>query len=235
MKIAVFFHARISGGLMPMNADGQQNVSVNPEVGRHQFIEQMKLMVDSGLYDAASEIYVGLNGGDDDVVFCRDHLPVGCILIPHGEGAKSLLPTMRYLQEWFPGHEDWAVYFWHMKGVTHPGDPMRQAWRACMEKHIIKDWHNCVGLLSKGDVDSVGCHWLHGTDEGRPVDFWGGVFWWTTAKFLLTLPPLIPECKTRAQWYASEHWIGEGPRLPKVMDMHHAWPSLASCSKSALI
>ena len=219
---------------MPINADGQRNVSVHPDVGRNQYVEQMKLMVDSGLYDAANEIHIGLNGEGDDEQFVREHLPVGCILHVHGNQSVSLLPTMRLLQYWLPGHEEWLVFFWHMKGVTHPGELMRKAWRACLERHVIKDWKKCAGTLQQNEwIESAGCHWLLGTDEGRPVHFWGGVFWCTKAKFLLTLPPLIDQCVTRAQWYACEHWIGEGPRLPRVIDFHPGWPNQIGCERSA--
>jgi hypothetical protein len=231
-KLAVFFHARISGGSMPINADGQRNVSVHPDVGRNQYVEQMKLMVDSGLYDAANEIHIGLNGEGDDEQFVQEHMPVGCILHVHGAQAVSLLPTMRLLQDWLPGHEDYLVGFAHMKGVTHPHDPFKLAWRACLERHVIKGWKDCVWLLENGH-EAVGCHWVKGTDEGRPVEFFGGVFWWSTARFLLTLPPLIEKCETRAQWYVPEFFIGSGPRTPTIFDFHPGWPNQIGCERSA--
>jgi hypothetical protein len=235
MKKAFFFHTRISGGSMPMNADGQRNVSVRREDGQAQFVEQMALIVSSGLYENCHALIIGVNAavGSEDAQFVSDNAPAGATLVFHGEEAESLLPTMRLLQDWIKGHEDWAVGFAHAKSVTHRHDPMRQAWRRCLEHHVIEHWQKCVNHIERG-FDAVGCHWIQGEGFGVPKVFFGGVFWWSTAKFLLTLPKLKEKVEDRADWYRPEFLIGEGPRLPIVKDFHPAWPSLTGCQQSSI-
>ena len=79
--------------------------------------------------------------------------------------------------------------------------------------------------LAKGR-DSCGAHWM--TPEQFPgkvkSPFWGGTFFWATAKFLLSLPPLPPP--TWKNRFEAENWIGRGPSRPSVTDYHNGWPSM---------
>jgi hypothetical protein len=195
---------------------------------------QIKAVVDSGLNDAADVFLVGINGDGFDTAFAQGHLPKGRSLIQHGEKSESLLPTMRFLQSWLPGHEDYAVLFFHSKGVTHPGDPLNTAWRNCMTRHVITDWRRCVGDLERG-FDAVGCHWIHGKRDDprlRQPKFFGGVFWMAKARFLLKLPPVPEKITKREDWFEPEWWIGSGP-APKIHDYHPQFPNLPGCTASA--
>ena len=121
--------------------------------------------------------------------------------------------------------------FWHIKGVTHPGDLLNHAWRKCMEWHVINHWKRCVADLDAG-YETVGAHWLTKDKYGPQVTtpFWGGAFFWAKASFLAELPalPAAPTC--RQDWFLSENWIGMG-RAPKVKDYADHWPGLTPCSK----
>ena len=197
--------------------------SIDPAWGRKLFKEQMSALVQSGLYSAADETYIGLNGDGVDYAMADGLAPKGCKILNHGPDAASLLPTMQFLQGWLPGREDWLVFFHHGKGVTHPNDPMTTAWRACMTNHLITHWRNCVADLESGRFDMVGCHWLHNRPDDPNAARWGGNsyfgggFWWSTAKYLLTLPKLPEKVTDRHVWYmAGELWIGCGK--PRVKD-----------------
>jgi hypothetical protein len=227
--IAIFYHARLSGG---SNVD--TGASVNPEFGKRLFKEQIKTVQDSGLFENCNEFYVGLNGTMLEGVWANEIVPRGTQLLMWLPPNESLLCTMRHLQAWLPGHEDWFVCFFHMKGATHPNDPLQNAWRACMTKHVITDWRKCVAALEVGR-DAVGCHWLNGRRDDPKLpqpSFFGGVFWWATARFLLKLPPLPEKITRREDWYEPEWWIGSGP-TPKICDYHPQWPSLDGCKRSA--
>ena len=236
MKIAIFYHCRISGG-----ANVNTGAAVDPIWGRQLFMEQMASLVKSGLADAADEIYIGLNGNGRDLAFVSEKAPAKAKILQHGENAKSLLPTMRFLQDWLPGHEDWAVCFLHSKGACHPNDPLTTAWRRCMAHHVIENWRRCVMDLAIR-FDTVGCHWLSPKEYPRcfapfhetATSYWGGVFWWATARFLLQLPKLPETIDRRHTWFAPELWIGSGPS-PKIVDYHHAFPNLVGCKRSATI
>jgi hypothetical protein len=216
IKTAVFFHTRLSGGY---NVDS--GAAVEPGWGRSLFLEQMAVLVKSGLAEAAQEFFIGFNGSRGDWAFVCDNTPAKAKILQHGENARSLLPTMRFLQDWLPGHEDWAVFFSHAKGACHPNDPLTTRWRNCMTRHCITNWRRCVADLEAG-YDAVGCHWLHNRPNDPNADRWGansyfgGVFWGSKARYLLTLPPLPDLATDRHSFYLPELWLGNGK--PKVKD-----------------
>lgn len=209
---AVFYHCRLSGG---RNVD--TNASVPAEFARQLFKEQMDLVVSSGLYDNANEIYICLNGSSDDMVFASQNRIPGSNILWHGENAESLLPTFLFMENWVKTHPDWNVCFFHTKGVTHPGDGFIQNWRKRLENHVILNWKRCVSDLNSG-YDTVGSDWK--SPEKDPIMFyphhetnspyWAGVFWWANSDFMATLPPLIKKISRRHDWYAPELWIGSG-------------------------
>ena len=218
--LAVFFHARLSGG----------NANINPVTAYPQFLEQMNLLRSTGLYNASHELYIGLNGDDAD--FVRDIPPPGANLLEHGN-AESLLPTCHFIEKWLPKHPDWFLCFHHTKGITHPTDPLNIAWRRCMEHCVIRNWFRCVEALDSG-CDSAGAHWLtsekYGPHVGTPI--WGGMFFWVTAKFLMTLPKLPAGITKKDDWFLPERWIGSGAVRPKVRDFADHWPRIIACTEN---
>ena len=213
--IAIFYHCILSGGSVP----------IDTEFACRILQSQMRALKDSGLLDQADEFYVGLNGGHDDAEIVRMFSP--CLKMDireHGPGSTSEIPTLKWLREWLPGHEDWKVLYFHLKGVSHPTDPFYARWRQRMEKHVVWNWKRCVADLDSG-YDAVGTHWLMPEQFPGAVTspFFGGTFFFATARFLLTLPAL-PEATWKNR-FSAEKWIGIGPRRPKIMDYHPGWPS----------
>jgi hypothetical protein len=241
MKIAVFYHAKIAGS------------DINGDFARSLVAEQMANLVKSGLADAASEVHVGINGGQEcepAAVALTASLDGKVHLMFHGKDSRSEIPTLHALQQWLPGHEDWLVCYFHAKGVTHPGDAFHRNWRICMERPVVTNWRNCIGDIADG-FDTVGSHWLStegypsiiealpfwsGTEwvvvagiktfGGRP--FWGGNFWWTTSNVLAKLPPLPANSAGRPFDFIAERWLGSGSPL-KAKDYAPHWPSPTLC------
>jgi len=232
MKIAVFYHSRISGGC---NVDSK--LSIDPSWGRTLFQMQMNAVVESGLYEHANAIFIGLNGCENDRQFVADTMPDGSDLIYSPEG-KSLLPTVLFMQLWARKNRDAYIFFHHAKGATHQGDALTTAWRECMTHHLVFGWEKCVTDLWDGK-DAVGCHWL----ANRPNDpnasrwggnsYFGGVFWWVMANYLAALPLVPPEPTDRHSWYLPELLIGCGN--PIIKDYHPVFPTVYACQASALL
>lgn len=230
MKIAVFHHSRLSGGRNYLNYADTQSVAITkPNFARNLFQTQMNLLYSSGLYENSNKIVLAVNGSEGDSYFVRERAPEGCDVLWHGEGSESLIPTFLHIEEWVKDHQDWLVCFWHMKGVIHPNDRGYVTWRECMERCVIRDWRKCVADLEAG-YDTVGAHWLTREKYGPMVNpehggtpFWGGVFWWATAKYLSRLIPMPKKATCTADWYWPEHWIGTGGNI-KARDYHDAWP-----------
>jgi len=215
-KIAAFFHCIVRGGSVPIDTTKACAI----------IQEQMIAYQQSGLLDAADEFYVGVNGDADDVEIVRLFVPCKKVqFIAHGLGATTEIPTLNVLRKWLPGHEEWNVVYAHSKGVCYPDHLLYHAWRRCLERTVVWGWRDCLDEIAKGR-DSCGAHWM--TPEQFPgkveSPFWGGTFWWATAKFLLSLPPLPPP--TWKNRFEAENWIGRGPSRPSVTDYHNGWPSM---------
>lgn len=217
MKIAIWYHAKISGEGVP-----------NPDAALEVVSEQMSALQDSGLSAASSEFHIGVNGTDSDALAISALCPGNPAFYVHGPEARSEIPTMNKLREWLqPG---WLVLYHHTKGITHPGEALYETWRRCMQRGCIWNWEECKRLLGT-NYESVGCHWLTREKYGPAVKspFWGGTFWWAKSEYLMTLPPLpAPTWENR---YEAESWIGLGKKLPRIFDFGNHWPNLAECSR----
>lgn len=213
--ISVFYHTRLSGGDPHIDFDHAFGIMK----------EQMDALKASGLEDAADEIYVGVNGGEFDQMAAAELAPKKAKLLLHPATYRGELPTLFYLQQWLPAHLSWHVFYHHTKGAIHKGEPAYDAWRRRMQAVGVENWSRAVANL-EGGYESVGAHWLTPQQWPHLVNFpfWGGNFWWATAAFLSTLPPMPQTANTREEFYLAESWIGRGPRPPRVIDYNPGWP-----------
>lgn len=210
--IAVFYHCKLTGEGIPdeMFAIGLM-------------LHQMTVLKDVGLVESASEIHIGVNGGEGDALLASSIAPDKSVMHTYGHDARSEIPTMNLIRSWLPSHPDWYVLYHHIKGVTHPGHDAYNAWRSRMENGCVVNWRQCIADLDRG-CDAVGCHWL--TPEQFPgtitSPFFGGTFWWATAGYLMQLPPLPP-----SNWqnrFEAEMWIGRRRPYPRIADYHPGFP-----------
>lgn len=231
-KIAVFFHTRLSGGDFPEHPEAK----VEPNWGASLFINQLHVLVDSGIYDNANKIIVGMNGSPIECRMLSKCIPEGIVKVYHGPESRSLIPTMRIMQQFARDNPGWMLLFMHAKGATHPHDSFTTAWRDCMTKHCVTNWCKCVSDLETGMFDAVGCHWRENSPNDPNADRWGwagyfgGVFFWTTGVYFSKLQ-MLPETATdRHSFYLPELILGTG--YPRVKDYHPNGPSW-DCAESA--
>lgn len=192
---------------------------------------QMWQLRASGLLDAAAEFHAGLNGGEETLQMARLVLPAKAQITLHGLQSHTENRTILMLEKWLPGHEDWYVLYFHAKNGSHPADSgIGGPWRQRMMDHLVTDWRRCVRDLNAG-YDAVGCHWLGPplTPPGQHI--FGGNFFWAKASFLATLPSIMERDRIKVSGldalesrYEAEVWIGNGPRLPKVLDYYPGHP-----------
>jgi hypothetical protein len=199
-----------------------QQRPIDPDYALSLIESQMKALRESGLEEASSAIYVGVNGSESDALAIACMVPSKSVVVCHGQGATTEIPTMNIIRSWVPNHPGWLVLYHHAKGISTPNQA--DGWRRRMEHHNVWGWRKCVAALEQGH-DACGCHWL--TPEGNPgvitSPFFGGTFYWATSEYLATLPPL-PEAKWEHR-YDAESWIGRGPRRPNVRDWSPGWPT----------
>lgn len=192
---------------------------------------QMETLASSGLLDAAMEFHVGINGGLESVWPSRMLLPKKAKCVFHGLQCRNECRTIRMIEQWLPEHENWYVFYFHAKGCASPSgkQDLNDNWRGCMMRNLVTNWRQCYQDLENG-YDSVGCHWMTGEQTPPGQSVWAGNFWWAKASFLNTLPSIMERDRIKLSGidsiesrYESEVWIGNGPRLPKIRDYHHAW------------
>jgi hypothetical protein len=187
--------------------------------------QQMGRLKYSGLNDARSELIVGVNGGSESKPFVDGLIPLDAKTTYHGLQCRNECRTLRLLEEWLPGHDDYYVLYFHSKGATKPpGDDFTGRWRECMMKHLIDNWRQCVSDLDAGH-EAVGCHWMvpPATPPGQHI--FAGTFWWAKASYLRTLPSIMKRDRIKVSGidslesrFEAEVWLCNGPRLPKVKD-----------------
>lgn len=209
--IAVFYHARLSGGNPPVDEPYVLNIVE----------EQLSTMFRCRLINAAEKFYRCLYERDDP--------------------RNSEIPTLKRIQRWLPGHENWYVCYFHAKGSRNREPQISPAWRACMEKAVLWNWRACITALDAG-YDTVGAHWLtrerYGPNFRMPFKhaigcpIWGGNFWWATARYLSTLRELPETWRGEIDNGWPEDWIGSSPKPPLAFDMAPHWPNIPDCSKA---
>jgi hypothetical protein len=194
-------------------------------------IEQMDMLKDSGLEDAASEIHIGINGGEESEFFAQSLLPLKAKLVYHGLKCRSENRTLLMMENWCRSNQGEAhLLYAHSKGISHAegsdyGENMSGPWRRRMMETCVWNWRQCVqDLLSH---EAVGCHWLTGQGWDRSQSFFAGTFFWTRASFFRTIPSLTTRQRIKDSGidaaesrFEAEVHLGNGPRLPVVKNYY---------------
>jgi hypothetical protein len=220
MKIAVFYHCLFCIGTEPL----WSAVKV--------VHEQMKLLKESGLEDAASEIFIGVNGGKESEVYANNFLPKKAKVVYHGLQCRNENRTLLMMQEWCKSHDDEAVcLYFHSKGASHAIDSPYEKntstpWRRRMMKHCIEDWRRCVLDLHSG-FEAVGCHWLEGQGWDKSQFFFAGTIYWARASFIRTIPLVTTRQRIKESGidspesrFETEVILSIGKRLPFIKNYY---------------
>jgi hypothetical protein len=219
IPIVVFYHClfRIDGQPLP-SAEGIVR-------------EQMMMLKTSGLEDAATEIYVGVNGLPMRDVAGEVTFPPKAKVTYHGEQCRTELRTLLMIEDWCRSRKGEAhILSLHSKGATHAPDSsygitMSSPWRNRMMRICVKQWRMCVKHLET--YEAVGCHWLTGQGWDHSQHYFAGNFFWVRASFFRTIPSVTTRERIRLHGpdavdsrYEAEVHIGNGPRLPKVKNYY---------------
>jgi hypothetical protein len=211
--IAVFYHCLLRS---------EQRV-IEMDYALTLIAHQMDALHRSGLEEAASSIFIGVNGDESDAMAVACLAPNKADVVHHGSGATTEIPTMNVIRQWAIEHPDTYVMYHHSKGVSTPNQ--QDGWRRRMEAISVWGWQECFKALQRG-YDCAGAHWL--TPEKHPgaitSPFFGGTFWWAKTNYLAKLPAL-PEA-TWQNRYEAESWVGKGNPRPRVMDFYPGWPTV---------
>jgi hypothetical protein len=181
--------------------------------------EQLSKLINSGLYDNATEIYYGAYASDKYQLFKFIEIiklwdpqnKIRIIIHPINDGEKQ---TLIHLQEICKNYPEAYVLYYHTKGITsklnHPyiidlDYKNIESWRHAMEYFNIECWKESLNELIPEPTTSLGIFYVG--DQGWPYKyFFSGNFWWAKASYLNTLPSM----KDRDNRMGCELWIGTG-------------------------
>lgn len=185
-------------------------------------ITQMKII---GLWDEASEIHVGVNGGTESVPPAEAIIPGKAKLTFHGLESHAENLTIVMLHEWSKTHPGWNVLYVHSKGATHDpnsdyGSRISAPWREAMMEELVLKWRRCVEDLETHDVACMVWLWGQGWDHSQHIP--AGNFLWTTSDFVAKLPSIYLRERIKQDGigavtsrFEAEVFWGNGP-TPKV-------------------
>jgi hypothetical protein len=190
--------------------------------------EQMAQLKASGLEDAATEIHVGINGGEESELF-RELLPAKAQVTYHGLQSKSENLTCVMAENWVKTHPGWAVLYFHSKSATHAiGSSYGEYadnWRRRMMHHCVENWRQCVNDLET--YEAVGCHWLTGQGHDQSQHYFAGTFFFVRSEFWATIPSIYTRQRIKDSGigalesrYEAEVILGNGPRLPSIRNYY---------------
>jgi hypothetical protein len=170
--------------------------------------DQLRIMINSGLYDACEEIDIGCLGPDTERALLQrlivDQYPKLKIKYYSQQADEFEFPTLKLLQTASHTGERFLGFYIHTKAVTNPSDTIQNHWRAWLNEAILNRWreHHDRVIVSY-DVSSVN----HCLPPQHPEHF-SGNFWWFNSDYIDHLPPIsgLEQCN---RWQA-EQWICRG-------------------------
>jgi hypothetical protein len=178
VKIAIFYHVYQAGNWQEI------------------FDEQFGAIEQSGLFDAAKFIHLGINGTME-----LDNPKVKSVINKNQHMEET--ETLKSLLEFSKNNPGYKVLYIHTKGVNKYIDLMDD-WRKMMNYFCIERWRDVVPLL---DIyDAVGCNYFEDTWLGHYPHF-SGNFWWSNTDYIITLDHSFLETPRR---WDREFWIGTG-------------------------
>jgi hypothetical protein len=223
MKIAIWYHCLFAIGEPP---------KVLPQAGCI-VSNQMVQLQNSGLWDAADEIHVGVNGSDESIPIAKHIIPGKAKITYHGLQSRAENLTIVLLHEWAKSNPGWKVLYFHSKSATHAHDSdyaikVAGPWREAMMHDLVVNWRQCVADLETHDIACMIWLWEQGWDKSQHIP--AGNFLWTTSDFVAKLPSLYLRERIKQDGigaatsrFEAEVFWGNGPR-PHVKAYRTALP-----------
>jgi hypothetical protein len=166
--------------------------------------DQLRIMLNSGLYDASEEIVIGCLGDDLQRGLLQrliiNQYPKLRIRYSSEDPTKYEFETLKLIES---DKGDYVGYYFHTKAVTKPDETIINHWRAWLNEAILNRWeHHYLHVCELGgyDVSSVN----HCLPPKHPEHF-SGNFWWFDRAYIDRLPR-IDSLNKNNRWQA-EQWI----------------------------
>jgi hypothetical protein len=198
------------------------------------FIDQMKLIEDSGLFDNLEAIYMTAIGNDDNIYkFIKLTETYGSkvkVINTYNRQLKSdketfdnrdgntiisetvTLSALKKLAD----QEEFNVLYFHSKGITATENFLNRNnfvvfknylyWRKFLEWGVIERWQECVDALNSG-YDTAGANF-----SSVPVNHYSGTLWWSKSSYIKRLPdPSKNDWWEKLKLESPDQWIKTAP------------------------
>ena len=211
-KIAIFYHCLLVMGDPPV---------VLPQAGCI-VSDQITMMVVSGLWSAASEIHIGVNGSQESVSIVNHIVPSKAQITYHGLQSRNENRTVEMAIQFAKTHPGWMIFYAHSKSASHlpESDYARNVatpWKNAMMDDLVMHWERCVDDLKIHDIACMVWLWEQGWDKSQHIP--AGNFTWITSDFAAKLPSLYLRERIKQDGidaitsrYEAEVAWGNGPR-----------------------
>lgn len=165
-------------------------------------MDQLRILLTSGLYDECEEISIGCIGSPSEKAFLEKFVvtPYPKLKIKYysENPLEYEFPTLRLIEK---DESQYVGFYFHTKGVTRPFESVINHWRAYLNETVINFWREHRERVENGyDVSSV--NYL------KSPNHFSGNFWWFNRKYINNLPELSTlDHKNRFHY---EQWICMG-------------------------
>lgn len=193
--------------------------------------EQLQLLLNSGLYDKASNIFYCCYAENEfdfykfyNLVKTKDQKhKINIITHSINDNEKQ---TLLFMQLVCKSYQDAYLLYFHTKGVTTKQrnetiqDVNIKSWRMLMNFFNIENWNKCIQKISEGN-DICGVLYGYWVSNHHQGSYFAGNFWWTNSNYFNQLPSM----ENRDNRMGCETLITSLP---------HRWHSFYSCPSGGL-
>jgi hypothetical protein len=194
---------------------------------KDMIVEQFRLLLSSGLYQASSLLYIGVaksekqdhkwiedfwRFGSTKELLAKDNPKVKVVAY---EKNNEETDTLKWVRDYSVKNANDYVLYFHTKGITQ-FSKATEDWRHYMEYFTIEKWKDCVAKL-KENYSCCGVLWNKDTPVGDFPHFSGG-FWWATTNYIQTLDHSYLDSGWR---YHREFWIGSNKKC-RPFEFHNS-------------
>ena len=162
-------------------------------------IEQVRILLTSGLYDVCETINVGCVGSRAEREIFKKlilNLYPKFKLRYFSQNVREYeFPTLALIEK---EKGDYAGFYFHTKGITRPFETYINHWREWCNESILNRWQEHYKRILQGyEVSSV--------NEMKSPDHFSGNFWWFNRKYINKLPPV--RSLNHNNRFTAEQWI----------------------------
>lgn len=161
---------------------------------------QLRIMLNSGLYDRCDEINIGCLGKMEERLLLEKHVvivyPKLKIRYYSSDISKYEFPTIQLIEN---NNSEYVGFYFHTKAVTKPSATVVNVWREWLNEAILNRWHeHYFNVTDKGFGAS-------GVNPMKNPDHYSGNFFWFNREYVNTLPKI--STLDPANRYHCEQWI----------------------------